>query len=530
MRFAVNSRCPGPLPQKSLPRVPSWVWKPCQAALVSMLVAAILICGQARGAGTGAGTGSQPLGSILGWGQYAVDRMPAPPGTLVFPGDVVTTEAGSGVEIQFATGSVARLEAASEVIVAARDLELRQGSLTLRTAGSDPPGLRVLGASVTIESGSPSSLCRLQVAGGAATVAVERGAVTIRGAGAPAVLAAGHAVRIGMAAQQPVTSQQSSTPAQAPSKPQTPTAPPSTPPSPAPPSAVASTGSEGPRMAGRVVAVYPDEVVRHPGDEIPTPLRMGEIVDIGDVMGTLGEGRTRVQLLDNTLVDVGVNTTLHLVTHDPAAHTTELRLQTGYLRAEIPPVDGGQPQFEVSSDLVNATAGATTFFFSVGPKETAVCNAASGPVTVRAAASAAGAAVKVAPDECSVTKPGETPGASHPDRQRMERAMSLASFEGAPGLPQLVHREEDKQVHAALYSGVAVLDLIAVIELPSIPKNLVPISYQPYATALGDAIINSETATELNHELCLAFLEFGVELGATISPSVPPRVCPNPFP
>lgn len=88
-----------------------------------LLLAVAVSCGLALAAGTGV----QPVGSLLGWGQYAVDRMPSPPGTLVFPGDVVTTEAGSGVEIRFSSGAIARLQEATELALAADALELRGG-------------------------------------------------------------------------------------------------------------------------------------------------------------------------------------------------------------------------------------------------------------------------------------------------------------------------------------------------------------------------------------------------------------------
>jgi len=253
----------------------------------------------------------KPVGSLLGWGHYAVDQMPSPPGTLVFPGDVVTTEAGSGVELRFSSGGIARLEGATELAVSAGDLELKRGSVSVRTAAAEARLVRVMGASVTVEGGSSTSLCHMTLANGSALVAVEQGTATIRGAGAPAVLTAGYAVRIvphsTAADQQPATAQSQSPAPAAPAAAQT------TP-------AIPQSGVPVVPTIGRVVGVYPDVIVRQPGAEIAAPLRLGELVDAGDVIGTLDEGRARVQLYDDTLVDAGVGTTLTMVAHDPGTH------------------------------------------------------------------------------------------------------------------------------------------------------------------------------------------------------------------
>jgi hypothetical protein len=494
-------------------------------ALVLMLLATALTC-----EAVAAGPGAKPLGSILGWGAYAVDRMPSPPGTLVFPGDVVTTEAGSGVEIRFASGGIARLEAATEVAVSADALELRQGSVSVRTAGAEARRVHVIGASVTVEGANSPSLCRLAVANGEALVAVEQGAATIRGAGAPTVLTAGHAARIVRHLNVANAGQQQ------------PAAPPPQSPAPAAPAA-AKTAATAPQSGlpvvptvGRVVGVYPDVIVRHPGAEIATPLRLGELVDAGDVIGTLDEGRARVQLYDDTLVDAGLATTITMVAHDPAAHKTELRLKSGHLRAEIPPLEvpvpGLQPQFVVRSEVLDVTAAPTTFFFSIGPKETTVCNVASGLVTISKPGAAPGATVKVGPGECSVTQAGEAPSASHPDMARMERMVELTSFENTPALPELARREGYAKAHAAVDSGAAVLSLVALIEVPSIPKNFNPAldfasSLSSFLTQLNNTVLASQAASEAEHQLCLAFLQYAMELGKLASPSSPAQACPD---
>jgi ferric-dicitrate binding protein FerR (iron transport regulator) len=506
---------------------------------VAAMVGVILVCGLTFAAGTGA----HPVGSIAGWGDYAVDRMPSPPGMLVFPGDVVTTESNSGAEIRFPSGSVIRLDGGTELALAADGVELRHGSLSMRGLVNESRRIRVLGASVTVDGAGTPSLCRLQSADGAALIAVAQGVVTVRGAGAPAVLTAGHAARLSRAEQQ-AGQQSAQNPTSAPA-----TAAPSgtqsaAPPAAGPPaatqpasSAAASALIQGPVTIGRTVGVYPDALVRHPGTEIATPLRLDELMDAGDTVGTLDEGRARVQLFDNTIVDAGVATTFKLVSHDPNAHTSELQLSAGHLRVVVPPLEesarGAEPRFVVRSERAEVTAGPTTFFVSIGPRETTVCNVASGLVTVRnPAVTAAAAPAKVAPGECSVTLPGEAPGASHPDTVRMERVMVLADFETGPGLPATGHRRAVAETRTAVYSGAAALTLVSLLQVPSIPRNFNPeLNYSSFISSylggLNNTVLSSESAIEVEHQLCLAFIQFEIELGVTVSPSVPPQECPN---
>lgn len=405
--------------------------------------------------------------------------------------------------------------------------------MSVRTAAAESRRVRVVGASVMVEGGSSPSLCHLALANGTAMIAVEQGTATIRGAGAPAVLTAGHAARLvprsAAAGQQAATAQSQSSAPASPAGGQTTGA----------PSQYGVPGIPVVPTIGRVVGVYPDVIVRHPGTAIAAPLRLGELVDAGDVIGTLDEGRARLQLYDDTLVDAGVGTTLTMVAHDPEAHKTELRLKSGHLRAEIPPLEatapGVEPQFVVKSDALEVTAAPTTFFFSITPKETLVCNVASGLVTARNPSAASATSVKVGPGECSVTRPGEPPGTAHPDTALLERAVELTNFENAPGLPELARRDGYARAHAAVDSGAAVLSLVALVEVPSIPKNFNPAAnFSSYISSflneVNNSILASQTASEVEHQLCLAFLQYAMELGHPISPSVPPQTCPDPTP
>ncbi|HUI42364.1 MAG TPA: FecR domain-containing protein [Terriglobia bacterium] len=466
-------------------------------------------------AGAAAGAGSQPLGAILGWGDFQVDRLPAPEGTLVFPGDVVTTAANSGAELRFVSGSIARLEAGSAVALdgAAGDVDLRQGALTLKSPAGRAARARVLGAQVVVGAAA-SSTCRLQTGSGSAWVAAVAGRVVIEGAGNPLVLAAGHSARLGRASERFLV------PQTAPPVPQASSA------APAPARAVTLVPEV--HTAGRVVAVYPDEVVRHPGSEIATPLIMGELVDAGDILGTLGPGRVRIQLFDNSIFDLGAATTVRLVQHDPDARSTLLELRGGYLHAEVAPAQGPKAGFVVTTPHAEVSASATMFFVSTDAKATVVCNAGSGPLLVRSPAVAAGA-VSVAAGECSITHAQEAPGPSHADRALIEREMWLAGYQDGPGIPGLARREAIKKARTTAISGAAALSLVTLIEMYRTSTDLqhVASDAQPYVSAFGNAVGNFEGAIQIEHNLCLAFLNWGGGFGLVLSPSVPAQVCPS---
>ena len=467
-----------------------------------------------------ASSGARPVGTIIGWGTYAIDHLPVPPGALLFSGDVVSTGPDSGAELSLFSGAVAHIEAGSEVHLeaAAADLDLRQGALTLRSGTGKAARARVLGASILVGADLLPAICRLEARSASAIIAADRGIVTIEALPAPLVLAPGRIARLERASNQAAT----------------------LPGARLQPARVTATRigqagtTSGPgavvlpeelRAAGRVVGTYPQAEVRHPDSPIAVPLRLGELVDIGDVLGTLDGGRARVQLLDDTLFDLGISTTLSVLRHDPKKHSTELDLQGGHLHADLGARGGAQARFEVRTPIVDVTTSPTILLVSAGARQAVVCSAGAGPVSVRSVRG--GAAVTLAAGQCSLTRAGEAPGPPRSDAARLEREMELATFEAGPGVPELARSLTLKQASAATNAGVALLDALLLIEADKAARGVKQPNLASVTSALNNLSNHTDSAAEAARELCLAFLS---TFARVPSPSIPANQCPNPSP
>lgn len=482
----------------------------CNAAFVAVCASILLAPTSVEADGS---SGSRPIGAIIGWGTYTVDTMPVLFRTLLFTSDVVTTGDGSGAELLLVSGAIARIGARSELRLAAAEgeLDLRRGGLTLRSSSEKPARARVLGAVIWVGTGSPA-ICRLEAGATSAVVAADEGAVVIEASPAPLVLGPGQVARLeGAPAQAATLSGSRLRPARVTALSaqvgQAPSGPPST------------VLPEELRAAGRIVGSYPDAAVRHPDALIAVPIRLGEIVDIGDVLGTMAGGRVRVQLLDNTLFDLGMSTTVSILQHDPRRHSTQLDLHEGHLHADIGAPEGSAARFEVRTPIVQVSANPTILLVSAEPKEAVVCSAGSGPVVVHN--SHGRAPVTLMTGQCSVTRAGEAPGPPRSDAARLEREMELATFESGPGIPELASSHALEEANTSTNAAAAVLDGIALIAISQVPTGVKEVNLNSVTSAFNSLSNSASAAAQATRNLCLAFNSFG----RVPSPSVPTSAC-----
>jgi len=79
-----------------------------------------------------------------------------------------------------------------------------------------------------------------------------------------------------------------------------------------------------------------------------------------DVVKTDPNGRVRVRMNDDSLLSIGANSELRIVSHDPAIHRTQIELAYGLLRAQIKKLAAGE-QFEVRTPTAVAGVIGTDF-------------------------------------------------------------------------------------------------------------------------------------------------------------------------
>jgi len=98
--------------------------------------------------------------------------------------------------------------------------------------------------------------------------------------------------------------------------------------------ALAQATAQSPNRAGEVrLALAPADIVR--GAEPPFPAQRSEPIDWLDLLRTGRGGRIRAGLLDGSLLNVGSDSELRVLRHDPGTSQTDLELLYGRLRADI---------------------------------------------------------------------------------------------------------------------------------------------------------------------------------------------------
>lgn len=267
------------------------------------------------------------MGFIAAKGKVLVDKQPAPSGTTIYPGDVISTGKGSAAVLNLQARTAATLFENSEVALLpgtpSGQLDLRRGALVVRSEGGQPARVAVAGASVLIqgEEGFPA-LCRIAFVDGRGAVFTERGRVEIQERGFRAIVPPGKSARL-----------------------------------------LAGSPQAGGSQAGKVSNAIPD-AVRQPQAQGPEiTLRLNDGVNWEDLVRTLRTGRVRIALLDGSFLNVGARSTMRITRHDPQSQQTEVELRLGQLRGEVVKLTKAGSSFQVRTQT--AVIGVVGTVFSI---------------------------------------------------------------------------------------------------------------------------------------------------------------------
>ncbi len=324
---------------------------------------------------------SAALGVVVsGGGPISIGHEVAPPSTVFFSGDVISTSATSKAVMSFRSGGSAILAEGSEVALAEdqdqTDIVLQHGTLIVHTRDVQPLRVGVLGSSVVVvgQTGFPA-LCRIASIGRTAAVFADRGRVEIHGAGAPVVLPAGKHLQL--EAGQPI--------------------------------AAAGPPQAAGQKAGTVSNAIPNEVVQRQGQTAEIPLKLKDDVNWQDLVKTLKAGRVRMELLDGSVLNVGARSQMRIVKHDPQAQQTEAELTVGRLRAEVVKLTKSTGSFQVRTQTAVIGVVGTIFLIHATVKFTRVWSI-DGPLRVSNAVSSVVGTATVNTGEFVTVPRGLPPG------------------------------------------------------------------------------------------------------------------------
>lgn len=314
---------------------------------LGILVGMIFILA-ANGFGAGKLTRPEVAGSISGIkGTVRVNHLPVLPSQAIFTGDIVSTGDTSGAFLNL-RGTIAILVANSEMSLSGSGespaLTLMKGALEIRSGKLQPALVYVPGGSVIVKNdGDFPSICRIASAGRSAFVIADRGHVEIHGAGAPTLLAPGKSIHMEAGMPQ---------------------------------------AGGGAQVAGKVAVALPKEVVQRGGKGTKIPLGVSDTVNWMDVVQTIGNGRTRIALLDGSFLNIGARSTMRILQHDAASQQTEVELTLGHMRGEVVKLTRSGAKFETRTPTAVIGVVGTIFMVQATPTLTRVWSVQD-DVTVR---------------------------------------------------------------------------------------------------------------------------------------------------
>jgi ferric-dicitrate binding protein FerR (iron transport regulator) len=285
----------------------------------------------AHAIGLSAGRPSKPraMGYLAAQGDVRVDLHAAPPGTAVFAGDVITTGKASVAEVSLHSGAAATLSENGELSIRSDNpvptIRLTRGTISLRNASRQPTHVNLQGATIVVrgETGFPA-LCRIALAGRAASVHADRGRVEVRSRGTSRLVLPGRSYRF-----------------------------------------EAGMSQAAGQTAGTVSNTIPQGTVQHWGQTTQVNLKLNDNVFWEDTVRTLGTGRVRIALTDGSVLNVGARSTMRIVRHDAQSQQTEIEMQLGKLRGQVVKLSKPGASFQVKTQTAVIGVVGTIFLLDI---------------------------------------------------------------------------------------------------------------------------------------------------------------------
>ena len=182
----------------------------------------------------------------------------------------------------------------------------------------------------------------------------------------------------------------------------------------------ASAQAQTPPRAGEIRALIPTAFVVRSGAP-QREARKQDVVQWQDILRTDRGGRVRVALDDGSILNVGSESQLQIVQHDPRLQRTSLQLAYGRIRANVARIAQPGGSFEVRTPVAVAGVVGTRFFVKGAPDGICTVLALEEKVRVRNADAGVAGEVILNPGEFTTVARGvapATPAPAPPDLMR----------------------------------------------------------------------------------------------------------------
>jgi hypothetical protein len=212
------------------------------------------------------------------------------------------------------------------------------------------------------------------------------------------------------------------------------------------------------QRAGEVSKVIPSVSINRSGKTLPADAKT--VVDWDDMVKTQASARARVALDDGSVLNVGSDSSVHVVKHDSGAQQTDLEVGFGKMRSQAQKIAKPGGKFEVHTPAGVAGVVGTDFYVSYENNIMTVI-VFQGSVKV---CNLAGACVTVGAGLMSTVRNGDNSAPSEPSQappSMVTEAITATNLEGAPK-PIVAH-------HGGHSTAIAIGILVAI------PAIVIPI-------------------------------------------------------
>jgi hypothetical protein len=226
----------------------------------------------------------------------------------------------------------------------------------------------------------------------------------------------------------------------------------------------------GSARAGEVSKVIPSVSIARSGKSLPADAKT--VVDWDDVVKTEATARARVALDDGSVLNVGSDSSVHVVKHDSGAQQTDLEVGFGKMRSQAQKISKPGGKFEVHTPAGVAGVVGTDFYVSYENNIMTVI-VIQGTVKV---CNLAGACVSVGAGLMSTVRNGDNSAPSTPSQaptSMVTEAITATNLEKGPK-PIEAH-------HAGHGTAIAIGILVAI---PAIVVPLIASQGSPSATTV----------------------------------------------
>jgi hypothetical protein len=201
------------------------------------------------------------------------------------------------------------------------------------------------------------------------------------------------------------------------------------------PTEILAAPDSGSQRAGEVSKVIPAVSIARSGKTLPADAKT--VVDWDDVVKTESSARARVALDDGSVLNVGSDSSVHVVKHDSGVQQTDLEVGFGKMRSQAQKISKPGGKFEVHTPAGVAGVVGTDFFVSY---ENGIMTVIVFQGTVKVC-NLAGACVSVGAGLMSTVRNGDNSAPSDPSQappSTVTEAITATNLEGMPK-PILAH-------------------------------------------------------------------------------------------